>query len=230
MTRTQPNIVIIMADFMSALALSMYGDGTIRAPHMKRLGEEGVVFENAYCNAPLCGPSRASFLTGLLPSKVGVYDNGSELPASVPIFTHHLRLAGYRTILSGKMHFVGPDQLHGFEERLTTDVVPSNFGWGSPPGGARWEDEGFPDYPNLDEVIEAGPCVRCLGIDFDDEVTFTSVNRIYQLARKEADRALPDDRLVHPAPPSLRLTGRVLEPVRRRGHPHAGGSSADPGR
>ena len=118
MTRTQPNIVIIMADFMSALALPMYGDGTIRAPHMKRLGEEGVVFENAYCNAPLCGPSRASLLTGLLPSKVGVYDNGSELPASIPTFAHHLRRAGYRTILSGKMHFVGPDQLHGFEERL----------------------------------------------------------------------------------------------------------------
>ena len=202
MTRTQPNIVIIMADFMSALALPMYGDGTIRAPHMKRLGEDGVVFENAYCNAPLCGPSRASFLTGLLPSKVGVYDNGSELPASVPTFAHHLRLAGYRTILSGKMHFVGPDQLHGFEERLTTDVVPSDFGWGPPPGGARWEDEGFPDYPNLDEVIEAGPCVRCLGIDFDDEVTFSSVNRIYQLAREEADRPfLMTVSFIQPHPP-----------------------------
>ena len=93
MTRSQPNIVMIMADFMSALALPMYGDGTIRAPYMKRLGEESVVFENAYCNAPLCGPSRTSFLTGLLPSKCGVYDNGSELPASIPTFAHYLRLA-----------------------------------------------------------------------------------------------------------------------------------------
>ena len=117
------NIVVIMADFLGALALPMYGNTTVKAPHFQRLGENGVVFENAYCNMPLCGPSRASFLTGLLPSKVGVYDNGSELPAGVPTFAHYLRLAGYRTCLTGKMHFVGPDQLHGFEERLTTDVV-----------------------------------------------------------------------------------------------------------
>ena len=64
-----------------------------------------------------------------------------------PRFAHYLRLAGYRTILSGKMHFVGPDQLHGFEERLTSDVVPSDFGWSPQPGGAPWEDDQFPDYP-----------------------------------------------------------------------------------
>ncbi len=202
MAAARPNIVIIMADFMSAQALPMYGNTTIKAPYMRRLAEEGVVFENAYCNAPLCGPSRASLLTGLLPSKVGVYDNGSELPASIPTFAHHLRLAGYRTILSGKMHFVGPDQLHGFEERLTSDVVPSDFGWGPRPGGARWEDDEFPDYPNLDEVVEAGPCIRSLGIDYDDEVSFTSVNRIYEMAREEADRPfLMTVSFIQPHPP-----------------------------
>ena len=41
----------------------------------------------------------------------------------------YLAAAGYRTILAGKMHFVGPDQLHGFEERLTTDIYPADFGW-----------------------------------------------------------------------------------------------------
>ena len=198
----RPNIVIIMADFMSALALPMYGNTTIRAPHLRRLGKEGVVFENAYCNAPLCAPSRASLLTGLLPSKVGVYDNGSELPAEIPTFAHYLRLAGYRTILSGKMHFVGPDQLHGFEERLTSDVVPSDFGWSPLPGGARWEDDEFPDYPNLDEVVEAGPCIRSLGIDYDDEVTFTSVNRIYRMAREEAGQPfLLTVSFIQPHPP-----------------------------
>ena len=202
MATAQPNIVIVMADFMSALALPMYGNTTIKAPHMRRLGEEGVVFENAYCNAPLCAPSRASLLTGLLPSKVGVYDNGSELPASIPTFAHYLRLTGYRTILSGKMHFVGPDQLHGFEERLTSDVVPSDFGWSPQPGGAPWEDDEFPDYPNLDEVVAAGPCIRSLGIDYDDEVTFTSVNKIYQMAREEADQPfLMTVSFIQPHPP-----------------------------
>ena len=202
MATAQPNIVIIMADFMSALALPMYGNTTIRAPHLRRLGEEGVVFENAYCNAPLCAPSRASLLTGLLPSKVGVYDNGAELPAGIPTFAHYLRLAGYRTILSGKMHFVGPDQLHGFEERLTTDVVPSDFGWGPQPGGGRWESDEFPVYPNLYDVADAGPCVRSLGIDYDDEVSFTSVNKIYQMAREEAGRPfLMAVSFIQPHPP-----------------------------
>jgi choline-sulfatase len=47
----------------------------------------------------------------------------------VPTFAHHLRRAGYQTALSGKMHFVGPDQLHGLESRLTTDIYPADFGW-----------------------------------------------------------------------------------------------------
>ena len=50
-------------------------------------------------------------------------------PRDIPTYAHHLRRAGYQTCLSGKMHFVGPDQLHGFEERLTTDIYPADFGW-----------------------------------------------------------------------------------------------------
>lgn len=203
MAEKQPNIVVIMADFLGALALPMYGNTTVSAPNLKRLGEAGVVFENAYCNVPLCGPSRASFLTGLLPSKVGVYDNGSELPASIPTFAHYLRLAGYRTFLTGKMHFTGPDQLHGFEERLTTDVVPSDFGWSPPPGGAHAElDDAYPPYPNLDAVIDAGPCVRALGITYDDEVTFTSINKIHEMARQESEQPfLLTISFIQPHPP-----------------------------
>ena len=152
---------------------------------------------------PLCGPSRASFLTSLLPSKVGVYDNGSELPAGVPTFAHYLRLAGYRTCLSGKMHFVGPDLLHGFEERLTTDVVPSDFGWSPQPGGGHEKlDDEYPAYPNLDAIVEAGLCVRSLGIDYDEDVTFTSVNKIYELAREEAKQSfLLTVSFIQPHPP-----------------------------
>ena len=47
----------------------------------------------------------------------------------MPTFAHHLRAAGYRTVLAGKMHFIGPDQLHGFEERLLPDVYPAGFDW-----------------------------------------------------------------------------------------------------
>ncbi|MCH8154106.1 MAG: sulfatase-like hydrolase/transferase, partial [Proteobacteria bacterium] len=129
MPAKSPNILIVQADQMAAPALPFYGHPVVRAPHMTALAERGVVFENAYCNSPLCAPSRFSMLAGLMPSAIGAYDNAAEFPASVPTFAHRLRAAGYRTLLAGKMHFVGPDQLHGFEERLTTDIYPADFGW-----------------------------------------------------------------------------------------------------
>ena len=67
------------------------------------------------------------------------------------------------------MHFCGPDQLHGFEERLTTDIYPADFGW--TPDWTRFEER--PSwYHTMDSVTQAGPCARTNQIDFDDEVVF----------------------------------------------------------
>src|SRR5581483_6885357 len=117
-----PNILVVLADQLAATALPSYGNEVVRAPRLARLGGEGIVFERALCASPLCVPSRAALMTGLLPSRTGAIDNAGELPAGVPTFAHRLRVLGYRTVLVGKMHFVGPDQLHGFEERPMTDV------------------------------------------------------------------------------------------------------------
>lgn len=91
MPRQAPNILFIQADQMAAPALPFHGHPVVKAPHMAALAREGVVFDNAYCNAPLCTPSRCSMLTGLYPSDIEVYDNAAELPASVPTIAHHLR-------------------------------------------------------------------------------------------------------------------------------------------
>jgi len=178
---SRPNIVYIMADQLSAKALPFYGNPTVKAPMLSRLAQEGVVFENAYCNSPLCGPSRQSMMTGQLPSKVGAFDNASEFPASLPSFAHYLRLADYRTCLSGKMHFVGPDQLHGFEERLTTDVYPSDFGW-----TADWQDrDNKVRFQDMQNVIETGPCLRSMQIDYDDETGNQAERWLYDRARDQ---------------------------------------------
>src|SRR4029453_7620365 len=116
-----PNILLVMFDQMSAQSLPCYGHAVVKAPHLQRLAERGVVFENAYCNSPLCSPSRLGRRTGRRGSRIGAYDNAAELNAGVPTFAHCLRALGYRTCLSGKMDFTGADQLHGYEERLTTD-------------------------------------------------------------------------------------------------------------
>jgi len=176
----QPNILIIQADQCAPQALPTYGHPIVKAPNLAALGEGGVVFENAYCNSPLCAPSRFSMLTGQLPSRTGVYDNASEMPSQVPTFAHYLRHLGYHTILCGKMHFVGADQLHGFEERLTTDIYPADFTW-----TPDWEHpERIQEwYHTLFSVVTAGQCAASLDLDYDDEVAFQGVRKLYDLAR-----------------------------------------------
>lgn len=179
MTGTKnPNILIIMADFMGALTLPPYGNTIAKTPNISALADEGVVFENAYCNYPLCAPSRASLMSGVLPSRIGVFDNGAEFPASIPTFAHYLRHAGYRCELSGKMHFVGPDQLHGFDDRLTTDLVPADFGWMPP-----WRSNEQADWPNLETMLDSGVVNRTMGMDFDEDVTHQARRRLYDFAR-----------------------------------------------
>lgn len=186
MTRPQqPNILVLMADQMAPSALPAYGNGLVKAPHIARLAAEGVVFDSAYCNSPLCAPSRFSFLSGLLPSRIGAYDNACEFRADQPTVAHDLRRRGYRTILAGKMHFVGPDQLHGFEERLTTDIYPADFGW--TPDWTRF-DERPSWYHSMDSVLNAGPCIRTNQLDYDEEVTFVTRRKLYEIARGGDER------------------------------------------
>jgi choline-sulfatase len=150
-------------------------------PALDRLAASGVVFDSAYCASPLCAPSRAALLTGRLPSETGVYDNAAELRASEPTFVHALRAAGYDTCLSGKMHFVGPDQLHGFEQRLTTDVYPADLDW--TPDWRLPSSERLPWYHTMESVLEPCECAASLQMDYDDEVAHRAVRKLRDLAR-----------------------------------------------
>ena len=180
---TKQNILILMADQMTPFALRSYGHTVSLTPRIDALAREGVVFDSAYCASPLCAPARFSMMAGKLPSKIAAYDNAAEFPAQTLTFAHYLRAAGYRTMLSGKMHFCGPDQLHGFEERLTTDIYPADFGWvpdwAQPEVRPSW-------YHNMSSVLDAGPCVRTNQLDFDDEVTFTARQKLFDIARERA--------------------------------------------
>ena len=180
MPLSQPNILIVMVDQLSPAFLPAHGHKIVKTPNIDELAKTGVVFESAYCASPLCSPSRASFMSGLLPSRTRVYDNAAEFAAGIPTFAHHLRGLGYRTVLSGKMHFCGPDQLHGFESRLTTDIYPADFGW-TPDWDRPHERPSW--YHNMSSVTEAGLCVRTNQLDFDDEVTFAAEREIYDKAR-----------------------------------------------
>ncbi|MXY33910.1 MAG: choline-sulfatase [Boseongicola sp. SB0664_bin_43] len=128
--RSQPNILLIEADQLAAFVLPTFDPkGQAKTPNLDALARDGVVFQNAYSNSPLCCPSRASKFTGRLPSSHEVWGNGAELRSEIPTFMHFLRSAGYHNVVSGKCHFIGADQLHGFDRRLTPDMYPSRFDW-----------------------------------------------------------------------------------------------------
>lgn len=128
-TTSQPNILVIMADQMTPFMLGAYGHPLVKTPHLDALKQRGTRFDAAYSPCPMCVPARAAMMTGQYASRLGCFDNGHAFPSHVPTFAHYLTNQGYDTALSGKMHFIGSDQLHGFRRRLTTDVYPSTYDW-----------------------------------------------------------------------------------------------------
>jgi choline-sulfatase len=179
--RAKPNILIIMADQLCARSLPFHGHPLVQTPHLSRLAAQGLVFENAYSTSPLCAPARATVMNGLLPSRSGVYDNAAEFASAIPTWAHYLRLAGYQTCLSGKMHFVGPDQLHGFEERLTTDIYPADFGW-TPDWRLKQERIDW-WYHNMTSVLQPGIADITNQLEFDDDVLFQAKRKLFDYAR-----------------------------------------------
>ncbi|MFB0930102.1 MAG: choline-sulfatase [Ascidiaceihabitans sp.] len=183
---SKPNILIFMVDQLNGM---LFPDGPaewLHAPNLKKLAARSTRFKNAYTASPLCAPGRAAFMSGQLPSDTGVYDNAAEFISSIPTYAHHLRRAGYQTCLSGKMHFVGPDQMHGFEERLTTDIYPADFGWTpdyrKPGERIDWW------YHNMGSVTGSGVAEISNQMEYDDEVAYHATRKVYDYARSNDER------------------------------------------
>jgi choline-sulfatase len=185
MPRKGMNILIVMADQLTPFAVGAYGGQAI-TPNIDRLAAGGIRFDSAYTNSPLCTPARYCFMTGRLISNTGAWDNAAYMSSLTPTFAHYLRLMGYRTSLSGKMHFVGPDQLHGFEERLTTDVYPADFGWS--PDWTKPDERIDLWYHNMSSITQSGPTAVTNQLDYDDEVGALSMRWLYDTARNADDR------------------------------------------
>ena len=181
MTPTRPNILMIMADQLSARYLGAYGHPLVKTPNIDALASKGTLFRHAYCNSPICAPSRASMATGLHVGRLGAFDNGSDFPAGVPTFMHHLGRADYEVVLSGKAHFIGPDQMHGFQRRLTPEIYPSGFDW-----TPDWT-QGPVHNPGtaVDQIRDSGLCEWSLQLDHDEEVQFRSLEYLRDYARRK---------------------------------------------
>lgn len=152
-------------------------------PHLDALAARAAVFQHAYCNSPICAPSRASMCTGRLVSNIGAYDNGADFPANTPTFMSSLADNGYEVWLSGKMHFIGPDQHRGFQRRLTTDIYPSAHVW-----TPDWNESPVANPGTaVDQLSNAGLCTWNLQLDYDEETQFRALEAMRELARHQQD-------------------------------------------
>jgi choline-sulfatase len=145
----RPNLLYIHSDQHSPLVLGCYGDPVVRTPNLDRLAREGVLFESAYCPSPICVPSRMSALTGRHPHQNQVWTNEHILDSGIPTLAHALGAAGYRPVIAGRMHALGPDQLHGYVERLVGDHG-SNYIGGVPVDRGTLSGTAGPDHISLE--------------------------------------------------------------------------------
>jgi choline-sulfatase len=179
-----PNILVILADQVVPFLTSPYGDPVARTPNLQRLAENGVRFDAAYTPVPLCAPARAALLAGRDASAIDCFDNASVMPSDVPTMGHYLTNAGYDTVLTGKMHFIGPDQLHGFRRRLTTDVFPAGVDWVP----VVDEHGRFPAGGHARHYADPDPGVRAWTqfLDFDEETQFRALQYLRERGRTGA--------------------------------------------
>jgi len=172
----RPNILLIQTDQMVASLTGVYGHEVVKTPNLNKLAEEGVRFDNAYTPCPICAPARAATLTGKYVSDIGCYDNAAPLYCDEPTIAHYLTNAGYDTVACGKMHIIGPDQLHGFRTRLTTNIYPADFWWTQ-----TREEKGAKDIhakPIAIDYVNAGKGVWNMGLDFDEETQHRALEYI----------------------------------------------------
>ena len=121
------NVLVVISDQHTASILGCAGDPLVQTPNLDRLNAGGVRLDAAYCSFPLCCPSRMSFLTGRYASEIDCLNNRVQLSSDIPTLAHAFSVSGYETVLAGRMHIIGADQLHGFEQRLLGDVQGSAY-------------------------------------------------------------------------------------------------------
>ena len=177
----KPNILIIMSDEHAPMYSSVYGHPIVQTPNMQRLAEAGATFDAAYCNSPLCMPSRMSFMTGRLVHHIGAWDNVTPLRSDEVTWAHRLRAQGYDVALSGKQHFAGPDQLHGFQRQLARDLHAEWYH-----AIHTWDDGIVPADQPWQEVYAAGP-----GATEELEVDDLAQQRALDYLRDPARQAKP---------------------------------------
>ena len=166
--RESPNVLLIIVDDLRP-QLGAYGFDIMHTPNIDRLAEEGLLFRRAYAQWPVCGPSRASLLSGLRPDTTGIYNNGRRVDsadAEIVSLPAHFRRNGYRTLSIGKVYHSRNDDLGAWSEP-PFNAAPNDDNWqgyGSPETHALrlrlWEEALAQDPNALFHQFNAGAVER----------------------------------------------------------------------
>lgn len=171
MTRSRPNLLYIHSDQHSPHVTGCYGDPLVETPNLDRLAAGGALFENAYCCSPICVPSRMSMLSGRHPYQNDCWTNEHILDSGIPTLAHAMGAAGYRPVLAGRMHSLGPDQLRGYAERYVGDHSPNHLGNRGPDRGILERTAG----PHHISLVRSGPGQSGYQVH-DEDVTAAAVD------------------------------------------------------
>ncbi|MDF9797773.1 arylsulfatase A-like enzyme [Catalinimonas alkaloidigena] len=118
----KPNLVFVLTDEQRYDTSAPYGNAQIRTPNLNKLGEEGIVFINAYVTQPHCSPARSTILTGLYPHTTGVTTNNIPLPEAINTLPELIDDSEYATAYIGKWHLGNElEAWQGFETRISTE-------------------------------------------------------------------------------------------------------------
>jgi arylsulfatase A-like enzyme len=125
----RPNVLLICTDQQRWDTLGANGAEDVRTPNLDRLAENGVNFSRSFVNAPVCMPSRASYLTGRYPSELRIFGNGVRVPEDVTTIPEYIDRYGYSTANIGKLHFqphanrdhTQPHPTYGFDHLELSD-------------------------------------------------------------------------------------------------------------
>ncbi len=112
------NVLLIMSDEHSRRVMGAYGDTIVRTPTLDALAARGTLFDSAYCNCPICVPSRASFATGRYVHSIGYWDNAFPYRGTPQSWGHRLHETGHRCDSIGKLHYRGSDDPNGFDNEI----------------------------------------------------------------------------------------------------------------
>jgi choline-sulfatase len=145
--KQKPNILWVCSDQQRFDTLGCYGNQFVRTPVLDALANESVLFENAFCQSPVCTPSRGSFLTGRYPVTSHTRQNGADIPSSEVLVTKLFHDAGYYCGLSGKLHLSACNPKSGckeMERRIDDEFYWSHDtgkSWGLHNEYYKWLDE-----------------------------------------------------------------------------------------